>query len=44
MLHAPLPPCPGRSLDELASELDGECEWLVANGRRPAGHPRVRRR
>ena len=72
MLHdAPLPPRPGKSLDEIASELDGECEWLVTNGvlpagpghaqppggrgcapavdtgvhaRRPAGHPRVRRR
>jgi aminoglycoside phosphotransferase (APT) family kinase protein len=22
---------PGRSLDELASRLDGECDWLVAN-------------
>src|SRR5881392_312981 len=33
MLHdAPLPPWPGRSLDELASRLDGECELLVANG------------
>ena len=32
MLHdAPLPPWPGRSLDELASHLDGECEWLVTN-------------
>ena len=32
MLHdAPLPPWPGRSLDEFASQLDGECEWLVAN-------------
>ncbi len=32
MLHdAPLPPWPGRSLDRLASELDSECEWLVAN-------------
>ena len=32
-LHdAPLPPWPGRSLDEIASELDGECEWLVTNG------------
>jgi aminoglycoside phosphotransferase (APT) family kinase protein len=31
-LHdAPLPPWPGRSLDEFASHLDGECEWLVAN-------------
>jgi hypothetical protein len=72
MLHdAPLPPWPGWSLDELASHLDGECEWLVTSGvlptdvvtrncrvcrgyapavdtgvhaRRPAGHPRVRRR
>jgi aminoglycoside phosphotransferase len=33
MLHdAPLPPWPGWSLDEIASHLDGECEWLVANG------------
>ncbi len=36
MLHdAPLPPRRGRSLnevDELASQLDGECEWLVTNG------------
>jgi aminoglycoside phosphotransferase (APT) family kinase protein len=33
MLHdAPLPPWPGRSLDELASELDRECEWLVTSG------------
>ena len=32
MLHdAPLPPWPGRSLDDLASQLHGECEWLVAN-------------
>jgi aminoglycoside phosphotransferase len=32
-LHdAPLPPWPGRSLDEIASHLDGECEWLVTNG------------
>lgn len=32
-LHdAPLPPWPGRSLDELAAQLDGECRWLVANG------------
>ena len=37
-LHdAPLPPWPGRSTDELASRLDGECEWLVANGVLPAG-------
>jgi aminoglycoside phosphotransferase (APT) family kinase protein len=33
MLHeAPLPPWPGKSLDEIASHLDGECEWLVTNG------------
>jgi aminoglycoside phosphotransferase len=32
MLHdAPLPPWPGRSLDEIASDLAGECEWLVTN-------------
>jgi aminoglycoside phosphotransferase len=37
MLHdAPLPPWPGRSLDEIASNLDGQCEWLVANGVLPA--------
>jgi aminoglycoside phosphotransferase (APT) family kinase protein len=37
MLHdAPLPPWPGRSLDEIASHLDGECEWLVTNGVLPA--------
>src|SRR3954471_2215836 len=33
MLHdAPLPPWPGRSLDEIAPHLDAECEWLVTNG------------
>src|SRR5437762_6839102 len=33
MLHdAPLPRWPGRRLDEIASHLDGECEWLVTNG------------
>jgi Ser/Thr protein kinase RdoA (MazF antagonist) len=37
MLHdAPLPPWSGRSLDEIASDLDGECEWLVTNGVLPA--------
>jgi aminoglycoside phosphotransferase (APT) family kinase protein len=37
MLHdAPLPPWPGRSLEELAAPLDGECEWLVASGHLPA--------
>ncbi|GAA2804048.1 phosphotransferase [Kitasatospora sp. CM 4170] len=36
-LHdAPLPPWPGRGLDALTAELDGECEWLVANGVLPA--------
>ncbi|QDQ09248.1 phosphotransferase family protein [Streptomyces spectabilis] len=36
-LHeAPLPPWPGRDLDALAAELDGECEWLVTNGVLPA--------
>jgi aminoglycoside phosphotransferase len=37
MLHdAPLPPWPGRGLDEIASALDRECEWLIANGVLPA--------
>jgi aminoglycoside phosphotransferase len=32
MLHdAPLPPWPGRSVDEIASRLELECEWLVTN-------------
>lgn len=36
-LHdAPLPPWPGKTLDELASRLDDECEWLVANEVLPA--------
>jgi aminoglycoside phosphotransferase (APT) family kinase protein len=31
-LHdAPLPPWPGRNIDDLASHLARECEWLVAN-------------
>lgn len=31
-LHdAPLPPWPGRSVDDRASHLARECEWLVAN-------------
>jgi aminoglycoside phosphotransferase (APT) family kinase protein len=38
MLHdAPLPPWPGGSLDELASDLDRECQWLLANDVLPAG-------
>jgi aminoglycoside phosphotransferase (APT) family kinase protein len=37
VLHgAPLPPWPGRSPGELASHLDRECRWLVANGVLPA--------
>jgi aminoglycoside phosphotransferase (APT) family kinase protein len=37
MLHdAPLPPWPGQSLEEIASELDGECEWLLTNDVLPA--------
>jgi aminoglycoside phosphotransferase (APT) family kinase protein len=36
-LHdAPLPPWPGRRLDELASRLDSECELLVSKGLLPA--------
>ncbi|WP_255948488.1 phosphotransferase family protein [Streptomyces odontomachi] len=39
MHDAPLPAWlgqAGRGRDELAAELDGECEWLVANGVLPA--------
>ncbi len=36
-LHdAPLPPWPGRSLDDFAAPLDSECAWLVANDVLPA--------
>jgi len=36
-LHgAPLPPWPGRNVDELASHLAIECEWLIANEVLPA--------
>ncbi len=36
-LHdAPLPPWAGQSLDAIAAELDGECEFLVTNGVLPA--------
>ncbi|NRQ31912.1 aminoglycoside phosphotransferase family protein [Nonomuraea sp. NN258] len=36
-LHdAPLPPWPGRGLDEIAAELDAECAWLLANDVLPA--------
>lgn len=35
-LHdAPLPPWPGQSVDDIATRLDGECEWLVANDALP---------
>ena len=31
-LHeAPLPPWPGKDLEEVASRLDAECEWLLTN-------------
>ena len=44
-LHdASLPPWPGRNLDELASRLAGECEWLVANDVLPADVVRRNRR
>ncbi len=33
---APLPPWPGPSVDELATQLNGECEWLIANDVLPA--------
>ena len=37
MLHdAPLPPWPGQSPDDIASELDGECKWLITNSVLPA--------
>jgi aminoglycoside phosphotransferase (APT) family kinase protein len=36
-LHdAPLPPWPGRSIDDLGSRLAGESEWLIANDVLPA--------
>src|SRR3954467_669260 len=31
-LHdAPLPPWPGRTIDELAARLESECDWLISN-------------
>ncbi len=37
MLHdAPPPPRPGPTPGEIASHLDGECDWLVTNGILPA--------
>lgn len=36
-LHeAPLPPWPGRPLDDIAAELDRECTWLLDNAVLPA--------
>ncbi len=36
-LHdAPLPPWPGRNLDQITTQLDRECEWLIANDVLPA--------
>jgi hypothetical protein len=38
-LHdAPLPAWSGRSLDDCAAQLDGECEWLVAHGDLQVAH------
>jgi aminoglycoside phosphotransferase len=38
MLHdAPLPPWPGQSIEEIASDLASECEWLITNDVLPAG-------
>jgi aminoglycoside phosphotransferase (APT) family kinase protein len=35
-LHeAPLPPWTGPSLDEITSDLDSECDWLITNGLLP---------
>ena len=34
--NAPMPPWPGRSLDDLAKRLDAECGWLIANDVLPA--------
>jgi Ser/Thr protein kinase RdoA (MazF antagonist) len=45
MLHdAPLLPRPSRSLDELASKLDGECGWLVTHDLLPTNVVRRNRR
>ncbi|WP_067721797.1 phosphotransferase family protein [Nocardia yamanashiensis] len=36
-LHdAPLPPRPGRTVDELAAELDAACAWIITNEVLPA--------
>jgi len=37
LLHdAPLPPWPGRSVDEITTHLDRECAWLITNDVLPA--------
>ncbi len=37
VLHdSPLPPWPGHDLDEIASQLDRECAWIVTNGVLPS--------
>ncbi|MET8093950.1 phosphotransferase [Micromonospora sp. NPDC005220] len=36
MHDAPLPPWPGRRLDDLMAELDSECAWLLATAVLPA--------
>lgn len=44
-LHdAPLPPWPGRGLDELADRLERECAWLVEHDALPVGLVRRSRR
>jgi aminoglycoside phosphotransferase (APT) family kinase protein len=44
-LHdAPLPPWPGKAVDELASRLACECDWLLANDVLPADVVRRNRR
>ena len=44
-LHdTPLPPWPGRSVDELAARLEGECKWLVAHDVLPVDVVRRNRR
>ena len=36
-LHdAPLPPWPGRKSEDIAADLERECDWLLANGVLPA--------
>jgi len=36
-LHdAPLPPWPGKNLDDITAHLDSECDWLITSGTLPA--------